>query len=128
MIVTWIKKNTEALWGLAADWLRMKNYTVADYNTFIGRRGSKFDELALVIFSMATNMDVCILNADNTIWTTCPTGRQDDCDILLLNRGGLNFDLVEIDENIERTDLYSEKNYAHLDDGHALQADQTTQV
>ena len=120
LIVTWIEKNTEALRGLAADWLRMKNYNVADYNAFIGRRGSKFDELALVIFSMVTNIDVCILNADNTIWTTCPTGRQDDCDIFLLNRGGLNFDLVEIDENIEQTDLYSEKNDAHIDDGDAL--------
>ena len=128
LIVTWIEKNTEALRGVAADWLMMKNYNVADYNTFIGRRGSKFDELALVIFSMVTNMDVCILNADNTIWTTCPTRRQDDCDIFLLNRSGLNFDLVEIDENIERTDLYSEKNYAHIDDGDALRSDQMTEV
>ena len=92
----------------------MKNYNVADYNAFIGRRGSKFDELALVIFSMVTNIDVCILNADKTIWTTCPTGRQDDCDIFLLNRRGLNFDLVEIDENIETNRFILGKKLCHI--------------
>ena len=102
-------KKHRGLAGSGGRLVKDKNYNIADYNTFIGRRGSKYDELALVIFSMVTNMDVCILNADNTIWTTCPTGWQDDCDIFLLNHGGLNFDLVEIDENIERTDLYSEK-------------------
>ena len=77
---------------------------------------------------MVTNIDVCILNAVKTIWTTCPTGWQDDCDIFLLNCGGLNFDLVEIDENMKQTNLYSENNDANIDDGDVLQSDQTTEV
>ena len=85
LIVVWIEKNPEAMQRLAGPWLRMKKYNVADYKAFIGRRGSKFDELAIVIFSIVTNTHVCILNEDHTVWTTCETGRQDDCDIFLIN-------------------------------------------
>ena len=52
---------------LAGPWLRMKKYNVADYKAFIGRRGSKFDELAIVIFSIVTNTHICILNEDHTM-------------------------------------------------------------
>ena len=59
---------------LARPWLKRKKTTVSDYVNFIIERGSKFDELALMIFSIATKCHIGVIHNDNSMWTTNESG------------------------------------------------------
>ena len=69
-----------------------------DYVNFIVAKGSKFDELAIMIFSIATKCHICVIHYDNSIWTTNASGDLEECEVLLLNRGNLMFESVEMIE------------------------------
>ena len=68
---------------------------VSDYVNFIIERGSKFDELALMIFSIATKCHIGVIHSDNSMWTTNESGDMEECNVLFLNRGKLMFEAVE---------------------------------
>ena len=68
---------------------------MSDYVNFIIERGSKFDKLALMIFSIATKCHIGVIHSDNSMWTTNESGDMEECDVLFLNRGKLMFEAVE---------------------------------
>ena len=47
---------------LARPWLKWKKTTVSDYINFIVEKGSKFDELALMIFSIAIKCYIGVIH------------------------------------------------------------------
>ena len=88
------KKNQE----LARPWLKQKKIMVSDYVNFIVEKGSKFYELALMIFLIATKCHIGVIHCDNSMWTTNESGHMEECEVLLLNRGNLMFESVEMIE------------------------------
>ena len=50
IIKGYIEDNPKKIQELARPWLKRKNTTVSDYVHFIVEKGSKLDELALMIF------------------------------------------------------------------------------
>ena len=42
------------------------------------------NELALMIFSMATKCHIGVINHDNSMWTTNKSGDMEECDVLFL--------------------------------------------
>ena len=68
---------------------------VSDNVNFIIERGSKFDELALMIFSIATKCHIDVIHSDNSMLTTNESGDMEECDVLFLNRGKLMFEAIE---------------------------------
>ena len=76
---------------------------MSDYVNFIVERGSKFDELALMIFSIATKCHIGVIHSDNSMWTKNESGDMEECDVLFLNRGKLMFEAVESTE-VEQED------------------------
>ena len=95
IIKGYIEANPEKIQELAGPWLKRKKTTVSDYVNFIIERGSKFDELALMIFSIATKCHIGVIHNDNSMWTTNESGDMEECDVLFLNRGKLMFEAVE---------------------------------
>ena len=95
IIKGYIEDNPKKTQELAGPWLKRKKTTVSDYVNFIVERGSKFDELALMIFSIATKCHIGVIHGDNSMWTTNESGDMEECDVLLLNRGKLMFEAVE---------------------------------
>ena len=80
---------------MAGPWLKQKKTTVSDYVNFIIERGSKLDELASMIFSIATKCHIGVIHSDNSMWTTNQSGDMEECDVLFLNRGKLMFEAIE---------------------------------
>ena len=76
---------------------------MSDYVNFIVERGSKFNKLALMIFSIATKCHIGVIHSDNSMWTTNKSGDMEECNVLFLNRGKLMFEAVESIE-IEQED------------------------
>ena len=75
---------------------------MSDYVNFIVAKGSKFDELALMIFSIATKCHIGVIHRDNSMWTTNASGDVEECEVLLLNRGNLMFkslEMIEVEDN-----------------------------
>ena len=68
---------------------------MSDYVNFIIESGSKFNELALMIFSIATKCHIGVIHSDNSMWTTNESGDMEECDVLFLNRGKLMFEAIE---------------------------------
>ena len=68
---------------------------MSDYVNFIIERGSKFDELALMIFSIATKCHIGVIHSKNSMWTMNEFEDMEECDVLFLNRGKLMFEAVE---------------------------------
>ena len=95
IIKGYIQDNPKKTQELAGPWLKRKKTTVSDYVNFIVERGSKFDELALMIFSIATKCHIGVIHGDNSMWTTNESGDMEECDVLFLNRGKLMFEAVE---------------------------------
>ena len=95
IIKGYIEDNPEKIKELARPWLKCKKTTVSDYVNFIVERGSKFNELALMIFSIATKCHIGVIHSDNSMWTTNESGDMEECDVLFLNRGKLMFEAVE---------------------------------
>ena len=95
IIKGYIEDNPKKTQELAGPWLKRKKTTVSDYVNFIVERGSKFDELALMIFSIATKCHIGVIHGDNSMWTTNESGDMEECDVLLLNRGKLMFEAIE---------------------------------
>ena len=95
IIKGYIEDNPKKTQELAGPWLKRKKTTVSDYVNFIVERDSKFDELALMIFSIATKCHIGVIHGDNSMWTTNESGDMEECDVLLLNRGKLMFEAVE---------------------------------
>ena len=95
IIKGYIEANPKKIQELARPWLKRKKTTVSDYVNFIIERGSKFDELALMIFSIATKCHIGVIHSDNSMWTTNESGDMEECDVLFLNRGKLMFEAVE---------------------------------
>ena len=95
IIKCYIEANPQKIQELAGPWLKQKKTTVLDYVNFIIERGSKFDELALMIFSIATKCHICVIHSNNSMWTTNESGDMEECDVLFLNRGKLMFEAVE---------------------------------
>ena len=91
----YIEDNPEKIQELAGPWLKHKKMTVSDYVNFIVERGSKFDEFALMIFSIATKCHIGVIHSDNSMWTTNESGDMEECDVLFLYRGKLMFEAVE---------------------------------
>ena len=71
---------------------------VSDYVNFIVEKGSKFDKLDLIIFSIATKCLIGVIHRDNSMCTTNESGDMEECEALLLNRGNLMFESVEMIE------------------------------
>ena len=84
---------------------------MSDYVNFIVEKGSKFDELALMIFSIATKCHIGVIHHDNSMWTTNASGDIEECKVLLLNRGNLMFKSVEMIE-VENEDDETAKTVA----------------
>ena len=95
IIKGYIEANPKKIQELAGPWLKWKKTTVSDYVNFIIERGSKFDELALMIFSIATKCHIGVIHSDNSMWTTNESGEMEECDVLFLNRGKLMFEAIE---------------------------------
>ena len=95
IIKGYIEANPKKIQELAGPWLKRKKTTVSDYVNFIIERGSKFDELALMIFSIATKCHIGVIHSDNSMWTTNESGDMEECNVLFLNRGKLMFEAVE---------------------------------
>ena len=95
IIKGYIEANPEKIPELAGPWLKWKKTMVSDYVNFIIERGSKFDELPLMIFSIATKCHIGVIHSDNLMWTTNESGDMEECDVLFLNRGKLMFEAVE---------------------------------
>ena len=95
IIKGYIEANPKKIQELAGPWLKRKKTTVSDYVNFIIERGSKFDELALMIFSIAAKCHIGVINSDNSMWTTNESGDMEECDVLFLNRGKLMFESIE---------------------------------
>ena len=95
IIKGYIEANPKKIQELARPWLKRKKTKVSDYVKFIIERGSKFDELALMIFSIATKCHIGVIHSDNSMWTTNESGDMEECDVLFLNRGKLMFEAVE---------------------------------
>ena len=95
IIKGYIEDNPQKIQELAGPWLKQKKTTVSDYVNFIIERGSKFDKLALMIFSIATKCHIGVIHSDNSMWTTNESGDMEECDVLFLNRGKLMFEAVE---------------------------------
>ena len=104
IIKGYIEDNPEKIKELAGPWLKRKKTTVSDYVNFIVERGSKFDELALMIFSIARNCHIGVIHSDNSMWTTNESGDMEECDVLFFNRGKLMFEVVESIEVEEEED------------------------
>ena len=95
IIKGFIEDNPKKIQELAGPWLKRKKTTVSDYVNFIIVRGSKFDELALMIFSIATKCHIGVIHSDNSMWTTNESGDMEECDVLFLTSGKLMFEAVE---------------------------------
>ena len=95
IIKGYIEANPKKIQELAGPWLKQKKTTVSDYVNFIIERGSKFDELALMIFSIDTKCHIGVIQSDNSMWTTNESGDMEECDVLFLNRGKLMFEAIE---------------------------------
>ena len=95
IIKGYIEANPKKIQELARPWLKRKKTTVSDYVNFIIERGSKFDKLALMIFSIATKCHIGVIHSDNSMWTTNESGDMEECDVLFLNREKLMFEAVE---------------------------------
>ena len=95
IIKGYIEANPKKIQELAGPWLKQKKTTVSDYVNFIIERGSKFDELALMIFSIATKCHIGVIHSNNLMWTTNESRDMEECDVLFLNRGKLMFEAVE---------------------------------
>ena len=95
IIKGYIEDNPEKIKELAGPWLKRKKNTVSDYVNFIVERGSKFNELALMIFSISTKCHIGVTHSDNSMWTTNKSGDMEECDVLFLNRGKLMFEAIE---------------------------------
>ena len=115
IIKGYIEDNPEKIKELAGPWLKHKKTTVSDYVNFIVERGSKFDELALMIFSIATKCHIGVINSDNSMWTTNVSGDMEECDVLFLNRGKLMFEAVESIE-VEQEEEEEAKTVAEKED------------
>ena len=101
IIKGYIEDNPEKIQQLARPWLKCKKTTISDYVDFIVKKGSKFNELALMIFSIATKCHIGVINHDSSMWATNESGDMEECKVLLLNRGNLMFESVEMIE-VER--------------------------
>ena len=88
IIKGYIEDNPRKIQELAGPWLKWKKTMVSDNVNFIIERGSKFDELALMIFSIATKCHIGVIHSDNSMWTTNESGDMEECDVLFLNKGG----------------------------------------
>ena len=95
IIKGYIEANPKKIQELAGPWLKWKKTTVSDYVNFIIERGSKFDKLALMIFSIATKCHIGVIHSNNLMWTTNESGDMEECDVLFLNRGKLMFEAIE---------------------------------
>ena len=95
IIKGYIEANPKKIQELAGPWLKRKKTTVSDYVNFIIERGSKFDKLALMIFSIATKCHIGVIHNNNSMWTTNESGDIEECDVLFLNRGKLMFEAIE---------------------------------
>ena len=93
---------------LAGPWLKRKKTTVSDYANFKVSKGLKFDELALLIFLIATKYHIGVFHRDNSMWTPNASGDMDECEVLLLNRGNLMLESVEMIE-VEAAKTVAEK-------------------
>ena len=96
IIKGYIEDNPDKIQQLAGPWLKHKKTTISDYVDFIIKKGSKFDELTLMIFSIATKCHIGVINRDSSMWTTNESGDMEECEVLLLNRGNLMFESVEM--------------------------------
>ena len=95
IIKGYIEANPKKIQELARPWLKWKKTMVSDYVNFIIERGSNFNELALMIFSIATKCHIGVIHSNNSMWTTNKSGDMEECDVLFLNRGKLMFEAVE---------------------------------
>ena len=112
IIKGYIEANPKKIQELAGPWLKWKKTMVSDYVNFIIERGSKFDELALMIFSIATKCHIGVIHSDNSMWTTNESGDMEECNVLFLNRGKLMFEAVEsieVEHEDEEAKTVSEK-------------------
>ena len=87
---------------------------MSDYVNFIVEKGSKFDELALMIFLIATKCHIGVIHLDNSMWTTNESGDMEECEVLLLNRGNLMFESVEMIEVENEDDEAARKKTQHI--------------
>ena len=112
IIKGYIEANPKKIQELARPWLKRKKTTVSDYVNFIIERGSKFNELALMIFPIATKCHIGVIHSDNSMWKTNESGDMEECDVLFLNRGKLMFEAVEsieVEHEDEEAKTVSEK-------------------
>ena len=98
IIKGYIEDNPDKIQQLAGPWLKRKKTMISDYVDIIIKKGSKFDELALMIFLIATKCHIGVINCDTSMWTTNQSGDMEECEVLLLNRGNLMFESVEMIE------------------------------
>ena len=98
IIKGYIEDNPKKIEELARPWLKQKKTTVSDYVKFIVEKGSKFNGLALMIFSIATKCHIGVINCDSSMWTTNASVDMEECKVLLVNRGKLIFESVEMIE------------------------------
>ena len=114
IIKGYIEDNLKKIQELAGPWLKWKKTTVSDYVNFIVEKGSKFDELAVMIFLIATKCHIGVIHRDNSMWTTNESGDMEECEVLLLNRGNLMFESVEMIE-VQNEDDKAAKTVAEKD-------------
>ena len=67
IIKGYIEDNPKKIQQLAGPWLKRKKTTVSDYVNFKVAKGLKFDELALMIFSIATKYHIGVFHCDNSM-------------------------------------------------------------
>ena len=96
IIKGYIEDNLDKIQQLAGPCLNARRQPFQITLIFIIKKGSKFDELALMIFSVATKSHIGVINCNSSIWTTNQSGEMEECDVLLLNRGTLMFKSVEM--------------------------------
>ena len=107
IIKGYIEDNLDKIQQIAGPWLKRKKTTILDYFDFIITRGPKFDELALMISSIATKCHIGVNNCDSSMWTTNESGDMEECNMLLLNRGNLMFkyvEMIEVDKEEDEED------------------------
>ena len=95
IVCTIIIERKKEIEEVAGSWLRTKEINLEGYMRNISQKRVKFDELGITLFCMSARCHVGIINCDDTIWTTCATNDIEDCDIIFLNRGDMNLDMVE---------------------------------
>ena len=61
IVTTFINEHSEDAYKLAKPWLDRKTTMFSEYQRFIKKKYSKFDELALMLFALGSKSHICVI-------------------------------------------------------------------